>query len=396
MVERLLSSSPGLEIWWDSSPLVFGDWVAKVVAAAPRDGRARLQEQLSRLFVVQDAARSVFRGCTTNPSLSLAAVRSAPDYWNRRIDECIADNPGIGLEELSWRTYKAVILRSAEMLRPIWEATGGQCGFVSGQLDPRLVTDTEAMCRQGAEIAGLAPNVMVKVPASQEGMEVARRLTASGISTNVTTCFTLPQIMAAARATRQGLEIARSSGVDTSRCRSVISYFLARLVERPELLHQAERLGVEVSDADRKWFGIAVFKRAYELLREGGYPSKLLLCSFRKGPAVNGAMRFWDIEEFSGGDIILTLPPLALELLFELDGNLVFDPDAIHRRPPRTSLDKMLKLPYCFQAYEPDGLPPEEFSSHPGMVDLLTQFCKASAALETHMGQRLALPGLTV
>jgi transaldolase len=227
-------------------------------------------------------------------------------------------------------------------------------------------------------------------------MEVVRRLTSSGISTNVTTCFTLPQIMAAARAAREGLRIAQSSGVDTSRCRSAITYFMARLIERPELLRQAGEFGVDVTDTDRKWLGIAVFKRAYKLLQEGGYPSKMLLCSLRKGPAVNGTMRFWDVEEFAGGDIILTLPPQALELLFELDDNLVFDPDAIHRPAPQSSLDKMLKLPYCVQAYEPDGLSPDQFNLHPGMVYMLTEFCNASAALEAYMGQRLALPGLIV
>lgn len=390
-VERLAKASPGMEIWLDASPLVFGEWAANLAHSFPPAERARVAAQVARLFSADDPATGVLLGCTTNPLLSLAAVKSDPQYWNRCIGEIIASQPGIGLPALSWRTYEAVIRRSAEMMLPLWEASHGRYGFVSAQLDPRLASQTGAMCRQASQIASFGPNVIVKVPASREGIEVVRHVMAEGISTNVTTCFTMSQMMAAARAARQGLEIARGRGMDTSRCRSVITYFMARLIERPELLREAEERGIELTEIDRKWFGIALFKRACELMREGGYPSKLLLCSLRRGPWVNGRERFWDIEEFAGGDVILTLSPGLLELLFELDGNLVFDPEAIRRPVPRASLDKVLKLPYARSAYEPDGLTPEQFDAHPAMVHMLEQFCSAVTALEDHLGRRLAL-----
>jgi transaldolase len=132
------------------------------------------------------------------------------------------------------------------------------------------------MIRQADEIASLGRNIMVKVPASQQGPEVVKYLTSKGISTNVTTCFTVPQIMAVARAAREGLEIAKKNKVDTSKWRAVITHMLARLIERPELMQQAEYYKVDVNEADRKWFGIAVFKRACQLIWEGGYPSKML------------------------------------------------------------------------------------------------------------------------
>jgi transaldolase len=96
------------------------------------------------------------------------------------------------------------------------------------------------MCRQADEIASLGPNIMVKVPASQQGVDVVRHVTSKAICTNVTTCFTLPQIMQVARAAKEGLEIAKKNGVDTSRWRAVITHMLGRLTERPELMKQAE------------------------------------------------------------------------------------------------------------------------------------------------------------
>ena len=390
-VERLIQANPSAEVWWDSSPLVFEQWAAKMEAAAPEAKRAELSAQVRRLFVAGNPAASVFRGCTTNPPLSLTAVKSDPKYWDPRIDEIIAARPAISQKELFWETYKTVIRMGARMMLPIWEASGGRYGFVSGQLDPRLFTETEVMCRQGDEIASLGPNIMVKVPASQQGPDVVRYLTSKAISTNVTTCFTVPQIMEVAHAAREGLEIARKNKVDISRWRAVITHMLGRLTERPELMKQAEHYKVDVSEADRKWFGLAVFKRAYQMIEEGGYPSKLLLCSVRSGPYVAGKMRYWDIEELAGGDIVYTLPPSALEPLFQYDENLVFDPEAIYRPVPEASLEKMLRLPYCMQSYEPNGLSPDQFNTHPSTIYTVNEFSKASAGLEEYVGQRLKL-----
>ncbi len=393
VVERLIKTNPQMEVWWDSSPLVFEAWVAKTVSAAAPDRQAELEAQLRRLFVAQNPARSIFRGCTTNPPLSLAAVRSDPAYWNRRIDEIIAAQPGITRTQVFWKTYLTVIRKGAEMMQPIWEASRGRYGYVSGQVDPRLFAEAEAMRRQAEEIASLAPNIMVKIPASREGVGVVRYLTSKAICTNVTTCFTMPQIMAVARAAKEGLEIAKQNGVDTSRWRAVITYMLGRLIERPELMQQAEEYKVDFTEEDRKWFGIAVFKRACQLVGEGGYPSKMLLCSVRTGPRVDGKMRYWDIEEFAGADVVFTLPPAAVASLFELEQNLVFDPGAIHRPVPPASLDKVLRLPYGVQAYEPDGMSPDQFNTHPATIHTVDEFSKASAGLEEYVGQRLALAG---
>ena len=70
VLERLTNVHPDLEIWWDSSPLVFKPWLQKMLEQAPAAGRATLEEQLSRIYVAGDPASSLVRGCTTNPPLS--------------------------------------------------------------------------------------------------------------------------------------------------------------------------------------------------------------------------------------------------------------------------------------------------------------------------------------
>jgi transaldolase len=388
-VERLTKTHPDLEVWWDSSPLIFERWVQKMVDAAEPSRKAVLEEQLRRLYNAEDPAKSVFRGCTTNPPLSLKAVQSDPELWNEWIDDLIQSNPDLDQTELSWLTYEEVVKRGAEMYMPIYEASSGRFGWISGQLDPRLFTETERMVREAEELSALSPNVMIKVPASMQGVEVVKILTSKAISTNVTTCFMLPQIMAVAKAAMKGVEIAQENGVDLSKWRAVITMMIGRLTERKALVEQAERRNIRMSWRDRHWFGVAVFRRAYRLLAEGGYVSKMLACSMRHGPLVAGKPRFWDVQKLAGGDIVYTMPPYVLEPLFEFGDGLILKPEIDKQDVPQDVMDKMMKIPYCIQAYDPNGLALEQFNDHPATLYTVEAFAKGATGLEAYVGGRM-------
>jgi len=394
VVERLQNTNPDMEIWWDSSPLIFDSWVKKMVEAAPAGQKKELEAQLKRLFVWDDMARSVFRGCTTNPPLSLGAIKDNPAPWEKWVDDQIRANPGITVKDLWWTTYKEVVRRGAEKLLPINEASAGRFGWVSGQLDPRLFTEKDQMVQKAQELAGLSPNVMVKVPGSQQGVEVVRSLTSMAISTNVTTCFTLPQIMAVARAAAEGVEDAKKNKVDLSRWRAVITHMLGRLTEREVIWEQAAYYKVNWTEADRRWFGLGVFKRAYRLLKEGGYPSKMLLCSVRPGPLVNGKMRFWDLQELAGADMVFTLPPYGLEPMFAMGESLDFREGAIDDPIPDSTIEKIYQMPYTMQAYEPHGLSLDQFNTHPATLYTTKDFSKAVAGVEEFVAGRLEKAGV--
>jgi len=389
-IERLARTHPDVEIWWDSSPLVYRQWVEQMLERAAPGKRPVLEEQLERLYVAEDLARSVFRGCTTNPPLSLQAVKSDPQFWNDWIDTLIFNNPDLTVEELTWLTYKEVVRRGAEMYLPIFEASGGRFGWISGQLDPRLVSETERMIPAAEELSALSPNVMVKVPASMQGIEVIRALASKGISTNTTVCFTLPQIMASANASMEGIQEASARGVDLSRWRAVITLMMGRLTEQETLDVQAARRNIRLSRQDKHWFGIAVFRRAYRLLNEGGYASKMLACSLRAGPVMAGKRRFWDVEKIAGGEIVYTCPPYVLEPLFEFGDELNFEPE-IEAQVPREVLEKLLKIPYCLQAYDPNGLDVEQFNDHPSTVSTIQAFSKGFSGLEAYISDRLRI-----
>lgn len=142
-VERLVKTHPDMEVWWDSSPLVYEKWPQGMLDAANPDRRLILKEQFERLYNAEDPATSVFRGCTTNPPLSLKAVQSAPEFWDRWVDDLIRSHPEWDQRQVFWRTYKEVVKRGAEMYLPIFEASPARFGWISGQLDPRLFTGKE-------------------------------------------------------------------------------------------------------------------------------------------------------------------------------------------------------------------------------------------------------------
>ena len=390
-IERLVEANPQLEIWWDSSPLVYEKWTSRLLESAAPDQRPAHETQIHPNIKHEEPNTGLVRGCTTNPPLAYEAVKSDPDFWNEWIADAIHDNPDLDAKEIAWLVYEETIRRGAAIMLPIWQASNGRFGYISGQLDPRLFTEIDVMVAAAEQLHSLSPNVMIKVPASTEGITVLRLLAAKGIGTNTTTCFTLPQILASAEATREGVALKQkgsyftSDTVDLSRWRAVITMMVGRLTEDPALDEQARRKGLTLSWQDKHWFGIAVFQRAYRILRDEAFPSKLLACSLRQGPYVAGRQRFWDVE-YLAGDVVYTCPPYVLDPLFQLCNDLTFESEALDKvQVPAPVMDKLLQIPYVVQAYDPNGMWLEQFNPHPATVATIKSFSKAMNGLEEYV-----------
>ena len=389
-LEKLMKTHPGLEIWWDSSPLIYSSWMEGVLKKAASGKVEEIREQLKRFFDPEQPGKTLFRGVTTNPPLSLGVVKARESYVAEIIDGLIEQNHGIDRESLFWMTYKEIVRRGAEMYLEVFKQSGYRYGYLSGQVDPRNLTDLEKMKSQALELASLSPNVMVKVPGSKQGYEVIRFLTSKGISTNNTLTFVLPQLMACAKAVKEGLEIAKQNGVDLTRWRSVITHMTARYGDLGDLRKEAESLKINLSEADIRWAEIAIFKRAYWLLKERDYPSKMLICSMRISPEIDGKKHCWHLEKLAGGDIVFTCPPSFIEGVFESLDGVEFKPQ-IDEEVPKPVLDKLSRLPYFERAYREDGYTYEEFNTHPVTIATATEFSKATEGMVEFVANRLAL-----
>jgi transaldolase len=395
VLEKLQATNPQAEIWWDSAPMVYANWAKKVLGKAPAGKKELWNEQLNRLFDPQRPEHTFFRGVTTNPPLSLGAVKDAPRFWADFVQNLIRENPEKNVEQIFWLTYKKVIELGAKLFLPLWEKSNHTYGYLSGQVDPRDGFDAERMLKQALDIAPIAPNVMVKVPGTREGYQVIEELTARGIATNNTLSFTVPQFAACMEAVQNGLEKARKNRVNLSRWRSVITHMSARYGALGDLKAQADARGIDLSEAEIRWAELLLFKRAYRMLQEQKHPSKMLMCSMRISPPMNdGSQASWHIEKIAGSDVVYTCPPGYIEELMKVEDQLKpFDPEAIHEDAPKPVLEKLLRLPHFVEAYEPDGMKREDFNKQAAVVATAAEFSKATRTTVDFIAQQFQVLG---
>jgi transaldolase len=391
ILDRLRDTSSGLEIWWDSSPLVYPGWTKKLVATVAKDERQTLVQQLRRLYDPGRPAETLFTGVTTNPPLSYQAIQDDPARWSAWVVDYRLAHPGQDAAVLGWALYTEIVRLGAELFRPVYEASDYAYGHLSAQVDPYTFFDAEAMLSQALELKALGPNIAIKIPGTLEGMGVLARLTALGVSTNCTAAYTVPQFIAAADAVQAGLLVARTNRVDLTGWRSVVTYMSARWEGAPEFEQQAAEQGLTLSAEDRRLAGVAIFKNAYRIFRERAYPSKMLICSLRLGPVVDGSTRCWHLEETAGARAVFTLPPSFLTELFTKAGDLAFEPRIRHELPADV-IERLRRIPYFNAAYQPDGLTPKEFDQLPPLLSTWKEFKEATDKIVAFAAQAISTP----
>jgi transaldolase len=389
VVERLWEVNPEAEIWWDSSPIIYDNWRTKMIQKAA--DKAEMTAWLNRLYHEDNRPeKNIFRGVTTNPPLSYNAIKDNPDYWTQWVDNLIAKEKCTDTEVVFWKTYKEIVQRGAQTYLPIFKASHFKHGFISGQVDPRIRQDVQKMVAQGVELHALSPNVMVKAPGTREGYEVIKQLTAKGIPTNNTLAFIIPQFVACMKAIVAGLKEAKAKGADLSQWRSVITAMSARYGTLGDLQKEATERNIELSEADVRWAEIAIFKKACRLVKENhDYPGKMLLCSMRMSPQVNGEIRSWHVEKAAGANIVYTCPPPYLEAMLEKGNHIEFY-SQIEDPVPQAVMDKLMKIPYFTRGYAEDGYAPDEFNTHPALLATAKEFSGATQSMVDFVSKRIA------
>jgi len=389
VLERLAEINPEAEIWWDSSPLVYDSWAEEMLREAKEEDREIMKRQFKRLYNPDKSQEMLFRGVTTNPPLCLNVFKTHGAYWAEFVDGLIEKNPEMDEEDIFWLVYKEIVKRGAGMYLGVFEKSNHKYGYISAQVDPREIHNEEKMLHQAKELAKLSPNVMVKIPGSREGYKIIKVLTSMGIPTNNTLAFTLPQFLACANAVREGVEIAKKNRVNLKKWRSVITHMAARYGDLGDLKKEAEERGIELSEADIRWAELAIFKKAYKLLKERNYPSKMLICSMRVSPPINGkAIVSWHVEKLAGGNIVYTCPPKYIKELMKIDDSIRFTYQ-IEEEPPREVLDKLLRISYFEKGYAEDGLTPEEFNTHSALLATAEEFSNATRGMVDFVNERL-------
>jgi transaldolase len=157
---------------------------------------------------------------------------------------------------------------AADVLRPVFDATGGQDGRVSIEVDPRLAHNTHATVAEAKQLAWLVdrPNTFIKIPATEAGLPAITEVIARGISVNVTLIFSLDRYKAVMDAYLTGLEKAREAGLDITQIRSVASFFVSRV--DTEIDKRLEKIGGDRAAALRGKAALANARLAYQAYEE--------------------------------------------------------------------------------------------------------------------------------
>lgn len=308
-------------------------------------------------------------GATCNPVIVLGVLKKEINAWKGRIEALIRELPTATEDEIAWRLVREISAQAAALLKPIFDQQQGRNGRLSIQTDPRLFRDPEGMVQQAIEFDGLAPNMIVKIPATRAGIPAMEEATYRGISINATVCFTLPQCVAVAEAIERGLKRRELEGKPIAAMGPVCTIMVGRLDDWLKVM--MERDNVTIDPGLLEWAGVAVFKKTYQLFRQRGYRLRLLSAAFRNH-------MHW--SEFIGGDVVIS-PPYSWQVrcnASDVEVRPRMD-DPVSARVVNV-LSK--NFPDFCRAYNEDGLALEEFDSFGPTVRTLRQFIAACHDLD--------------
>ncbi|MFC3576184.1 transaldolase [Streptomyces yaanensis] len=204
-------------------------------------------------------------GVTTNPTIFQKAISSG-DGYEQQVADLAARK--VTVEEAIRMITTADVRDAADILRPVFDATQGQDGRVSIEVDPRLAHNTRATVAEAKQLAWLVdrPNALIKIPATKAGLPAITETIANGISVNVTLIFSLERYREVMDAYMTGLERAKERGLDLSKIHSVASFFVSRV--DTEIDKRIDAIGTPEAKALRGKAAIANARLAYEAYEE--------------------------------------------------------------------------------------------------------------------------------
>lgn len=302
--------------------------------------------------------RGDIRGITSNPSIFDNAISRSSDY-----DTALVSLAWSGLDRRAIFDQLTVedIRAAADLFRDLYDSTGGGDGFVSLEVDPGLAKDTRATIAEAARLWELVdrPNLMVKIPATAEGIPAIRESIAAGINVNVTLIFSLERYAEVMAAYLAGLEQRLNAGKPVDRLASVASFFVSRVdtkVDRrlEEIVRQegsqaalASRLLGRAAVANAQ-LAYAQYRRVFEgedfarLKAQGARPQRPLWASTStKNPAYSDVKY---VEELVGPGTVNTIPPQTLEAFRD------------HGNPRLTLTDDLSEARFVMESLEELGI----------------------------------------
>jgi transaldolase len=260
------------------------------------------------------------RGVTANPTIFARAIEGSAEY-DEQFRSLMAT--GRSVTDAYWSLVVDDVEQACAVLRPTFDVSNGNDGFVSIEVAPELAHDTTGTVVAARELHQriAEPNLFVKIPATAAGIPAIRAMTAEGRSINITLIFSLTRYAEVIEAYVAGLETFANAGGDLSEVRSVASFFVSRVDS--EVDRRLDTFGTDRANDLRGQAGIAQAKLGYQLFRErfGGerwnqlavhgarLQRPLWASTSTKNPAYRDTLY---VESLIGPDTVNTLPEATI------------------------------------------------------------------------------------
>jgi transaldolase len=307
-------------------------------------------------------------GGTSNPVIVAQAALAHPGLCLPILQRLIAENPRATEDDLAWKLIHTLGLDAASRLRPVHEATQGRKGYLSMQVNPKFYPDPQLMLDQALELSALAPNIAIKAPATEAGIQAMEEMVARGVSVNATVSFTVAQALAVSAAFERGLKRARAGGVAADKVQLYITLMIGRVDDQLKRAAEAQKIATTAGLAD--WAGIAVFKEAHRLFKGSGRPGTLLAAAYRHEG-------HW--SQIIGREVLQTVP-YTWWTKFNVSAT---EPRLTLEEPvdPAVLAELRAKFPDFIKAHDADGMTPAEFIRYGATLHTLSQFLAGYADL---------------
>lgn len=300
-------------------------------------------------------------GGTSNPVIVSQAALAHPELCLPILERLIAENPRATEDDLAWKLIHTLGIDAAGRLRAVHETTQGRKGYLSMQVNPKFHPDPRLMLDQALELSALAPNIAIKAPATEAGIQAMEEMVARGVSVNATVSFTVAQALAVSAAFERGLKRARAAGVSTDRVQLYITLMIGRVDDQLKRVIEAQKIATTAGLAD--WAGIAVFKHAHRLFKGSGRPGTLLAAAYRHE-------NHW--SQIIGKEVLQTVPYTWWKK-FNVSAT---EPRLTLEEPvdPAILAELRAKFPDFIKAHDADGMTPAEFGRYGATIHTLSQF----------------------
>jgi transaldolase len=372
------------------------DSTSSPLAALSAAGVAVWLDDLSRQRIKSGNLAELVRdrsvvGVTTNPSIFEKALSDSEAYDSQLRDLALR---GTDIGESLRAITTADVRDACDILRPVYDATGGRDGRVSIEVDPRIAHDAGRTIAEARALWWLVdrPNLFIKIPATVAGLPAISQALAEGISVNVTLIFSLQRYAAVVDAWLDGLERRRAAGGSLEALESVASFFVSRV--DTEIDKRLDKIGTPEAAALRGKAAVANARLAYKHFEEmlatdrwarlaaaGAQPQRPLWASTGvKDPAYPDTLY---VTELVAPNTVNTMPEATLEAVYD-HGEIPSDSIHGHYDEAQGVLDALAAVGVDYQdvvqVLEDEGVAKFEASWNDLIASVTEQLQKANAA----------------